>query len=398
MHLIYLSPVPWNSFKQRPHRFVEWFHEATGASVLWIDPYPTRFFSLKDLLATRKKEPTGCHDCPHWLTVKSINSLPIEPLRFISRLNHLLWQDIFSTVDKILAKGEALLAIGKPSKLAILLLQRYPFGMSLYDAMDDFPAFYGGLSQQSFAATERKIARVVGTMVVSSTTLHDKWSLERPVILAKNASAIEGAPACSREARNGTAPVLGFVGTVAVWFDWQMVVNLAKANPQVCVRIIGPRHTPVPVKLPNNIELLPECFNGDAIRAMREFSVGLIPFKRNRLTASVDPIKYYEYRALGLPVISSYFGEMLQRPDDDGLFLMDDKTDAAELVAQALEVPQATDWIERFREENSWASRFDSIDIFMRSEYARSREYRIPRGKIQNNGSSGLRKSNGEAA
>jgi hypothetical protein len=285
-------------------------------------------------------------------------------------------------VNKILAEGEALLAIGKPSKLAMLLLQRYPFGMSLYDAMDDFPAFYGGLSRHSFAATERKIARVVGKMVVSSTTLRDKWSRERPVILAKNASAIAGAPACPQVGRNGSAPVLGFVGTVAAWFDWQMVVNLAKANPHACIRIIGPRHTPVPTKLPGNIELLPECYNGDAVRAMREFSVGLIPFRRNRLTASVDPIKYYEYRALGLPVISSLFGEMLQRSDDDGLFFMDDQTDAAELVARALLSPRRTDWIERFREDNSWASRFDSIDIVLRSQNVRTVTSRKAQGNL----------------
>jgi hypothetical protein len=382
MNLIYLSPVPWNSFKQRPHRFVEWFHGVTGGSVLWIDPYPTRFLSLRDLLASRKKETSGCHDYPEWLTVKSVSSIPIEPLGFVSRLNHLLWQDVFSRVDKILASDDAMLAIGKPSKLAVILLKKYRFRMSLYDAMDDFPAFYHGLSRQSFSATERKIAHTVSKMVVSSTTLHKKWSLDRPVILAKNASAIAGDSACSKVGRNGSAPVLGYVGTVASWFDWPMVVDLAKSNPHAIVRIIGPQHTPTPTHLPANIELLPECYNGDAIREMRAFSVGLIPFKRNRLTASVDPIKYYEYRALGLPVISSYFGEMMQRPDDDGLFFMDDQTDAATLVAQALDVPRSSDCIDDFRENNSWASRFESIDLLIWPEHAHSRKNRNLQGPV----------------
>lgn len=375
MQLIYLSPVPWNSFKQRPHRFVEWFHEATGCSVLWIDPYPTRFLSVSDLLSVRNpREAGGCHDYPHWLTVKNVSSIPVEPLRVVSRLNHLLWRDIFSAVESVLAKGETLLAIGKPSKLALTLLQRYTFGMSLYDAMDDFPAFYGGLSRLSFANTERRIVRTVNKMVVSSTALRDKWCRERPVILAKNASAIVGAPASSVVQSSDRVPVLGYVGTVASWFDWDMVADLARANPGVCIRIIGPRYTPVPAHLPGNIELLPECYNGDAIRAMREFSVGLIPFKRNRLTASVDPIKYYEYRALGLPVISSSFGEMLRHPHDEGLFLMDETTDTAELVARTLKMPRCTDGIACFRENNSWANRFDGIDLLWHSGSAQSRE------------------------
>lgn len=42
MQLVYLSPLPWDSFSQRPHQFVEWFHNKHGGEVLWIDPYPTR--------------------------------------------------------------------------------------------------------------------------------------------------------------------------------------------------------------------------------------------------------------------------------------------------------------------------------------------------------------------
>jgi hypothetical protein len=58
-----------------------------------------------------------------------------------------------------------------------------------------------------------------------------------------------------------------------------------------------------------------------ALRAMREFAVGLIPFKVDALTEGVDPIKYYEYRALGLPVVGTPFGELRRKTGDGGLFL-----------------------------------------------------------------------------
>ena len=56
-------------------------------------------------------------------------------------------------------------------------------------------------------------------------------------------------------------------------------------------------------------------------------SAGIIPFKVNRLTAAVDPIKYYEYRAAGLPVISTEFGEMRQRRADPRICLVNRCTD-----------------------------------------------------------------------
>ena len=50
MRLVYLSPVSWHSFAQRPHELVRQFHAATQAPVLWVEPYPTRLPVLADLL------------------------------------------------------------------------------------------------------------------------------------------------------------------------------------------------------------------------------------------------------------------------------------------------------------------------------------------------------------
>jgi hypothetical protein len=49
VQLIYLSPVPWASFRQRPHEFAEWFHRRLRARVLWVEPYPVRLPRWSDL-------------------------------------------------------------------------------------------------------------------------------------------------------------------------------------------------------------------------------------------------------------------------------------------------------------------------------------------------------------
>ena len=92
---------------------------------------------------------------------------------------------------------------------------------------------------------------------------------------------------------------------------------------------------------------------------MTEFAVGLIPFKRNDLTRFVDPIKYYEYRALGLPVVSSAFGEMTNRRDTPGVFLSENTADIPWLMEQALAFREPLDDTLLFREANSWTKRFE---------------------------------------
>jgi hypothetical protein len=157
--------------------------------------------------------------------------------------------------------------------------------------------------------------------------------------------------------------VLGYVGTLGRWFDWDLVIALAQANPENRIRLIGPVFTPAPCVLPANIELLPECSHATAITAMATFSVGLIPFKLNRLTASVDPIKYYEYRALGLPVISTRFGEMAQREQEPGVWIVNQGTDLHKTAVEALASKSDRSTIHQFRENNLWANRFSATPV-----------------------------------
>ena len=90
----------------------------------------------------------------------------------------------------------------------------------------------------------------------------------------------------------------------------------------------------------------------------------VIPFVENSLTACVDPIKYYEYRALGLPVLSSAFGEMTRRRGHNGVYLIDRNANMTELVSEALANCATAESTAHFRLNNSWERRFDQAGIF----------------------------------
>src|SRR6478736_4367402 len=100
MRLVYLSPVPWTSFAQRPHKFVEWFHKRTGAHVLWIDPYPTRLPELADFRSRPAASPEEQQSLREWISVVRPSALPIEPLLGLSLINKLMWKPIFHQVKE----------------------------------------------------------------------------------------------------------------------------------------------------------------------------------------------------------------------------------------------------------------------------------------------------------
>lgn len=367
MRLVYLSPVPWASFAQRPHRLVEWFHARQGEEVLWVDPYPTRFPGIFDLFRKNPRVVTVTPlsvEVPPWLRMVQPRALPIEPLPGSGLLNRYLWNDVLAEVDQFIASRRCMVGIGKPSTMALQILSRNRGVQSFYDAMDDFPAFYEGLSRKAMVRRERAVATQVTKILVSSSALAKRLNgYNRNVFVALNACMVETIPMARFNPERKEPPILGYVGTIGHWFDWPLVIALANSAPMMRIRLIGPMYCQLPGKLPENIEILPACKHAAAIRAMQDFSVGLIPFKRIDLTASVDPIKYYEYRALGLPVLSTYFGEMTLREKQSGVYLVNDQSDFLRVLEQALAYEPDKNEILKFRNEHTWGAHFDASGI-----------------------------------
>jgi hypothetical protein len=364
MQLIYLSPVPWASFAQRPHKFVEWFHASTGGDVLWVDPYPTRFPLLSDFHRLGTQSFKENRQSPTWLNVVRPKALPIEPIPASGLVNELMWHSALNDIDLFIRRNPTILCMGKPSVMALTVLKRHKDITSVYDAMDDFPLFYTGFSRLSMRWRERKLIGRVSQVLVSSTALKNRLSTVRPDIqLVANGLDASLLPIPKMVSNTRKKKILGYVGTIGSWFDWEWVIALAKARPADVVRLIGPVFVRSAHSLPENIEMLPTCTHQDALRAMLDFDIGLIPFKINELTFSVDPIKYYEYRALGLPVLSTEFGEMALRNNEEGTFLINSKQEFNNLVQKALSYCPDEKIIQQFKASNAWEVRFEAARI-----------------------------------
>lgn len=364
MQMIYFSPVPWASFAQRPHKFVEWLHARTDAATVWVDPYPTRLPVMSDFRRVGSREVHAGDAPPPWLEVLKARALPIEPIPYVEQMNTCYWGPLLHRLERFASVERTLVAIGKPSLLALQLLDRVPEAVSLYDAMDNFPAFYQGLSRVSMHRRERQLMQRTTKVLTSSTRLKQRWSALRDDIqLIPNGLDPAALPKISRREARQRSRILGYVGTISSWLNWPWLIALAEARPYDVVRLIGPVLAPAPAALPGNIEMLPPCGHRDALVAMQDFDVGLIPFVENDLTDFVDPIKFYEYHSLGLPVLSTRFGEMALRDGESGTFLTNGRGDLAKQIDLALRYVAPAASIAEFRSANAWTVRFDSADI-----------------------------------
>lgn len=365
-NLVYLSPVPWASFAQRPHKFVEWFHSKTGGEVLWIDPYPTRFPRISDLRRIGSSASYAVPEIPEWIRVLRPRTLPLEPIFGSEWINKIFWRPVLNEAIHFSKDRDTFLVIGKPSLFALALLKAQKNLRTVYDAMDSFSSFYSGFTRRAVLRREKQLVQRVDELWVTSTRLKQRWIALKPelkmVLNALDLSLLP-APAPDQRARDRGSKIFGYVGTIADWFDWEWVISLAVVRTNDVIRLIGPVFRQPTMDLPRNIEFLPECPHAVALGAMRSFDVGLIPFMRTELTESVDPIKFYEYRALGLPVLSTDFGEMTFRDGDPGIFISKNIGDLAKVAMSALSHVDDVKSARSFAADNSWAARFGAAKL-----------------------------------
>ncbi|HYO15165.1 MAG TPA: glycosyltransferase, partial [Thermoanaerobaculia bacterium] len=99
---------------------------------------------------------------------------------------------------------------------------------------------------------------------------------------------------------------VGYFGYLAgAWFDWELIAEAARLRPSWRFYLIGYGGSPEEVHLPGTVTLLGKQPQRDLAAYAANWDVAVIPFKPDRLAAGADPIKTYEYLAMGLPVVAT---------------------------------------------------------------------------------------------
>ena len=96
-----------------------------------------------------------------------------------------------------------------------------------------------------------------------------------------------------------TRRMVGYVGHLTeAWFDWELVIEIAKQNPQIVFEIIGfgvsPNIRSQVVEI-GNIRLVGSVDPGKLRFYAERWDYAILPFREGELARAVDPIKIYEY-------------------------------------------------------------------------------------------------------
>ncbi len=108
-------------------------------------------------------------------------------------------------------------------------------------------------------------------------------------------------------------PVIGFVGSLGPWVDYDLLRQAANMTPEWSYVIVGPVNAGIdlkPLQVLPNVHLTGAVAHAELPSYLATFDCGLIPYLINDFTEYTFPSKMAEYLAAGLPVVSTPLPEL----------------------------------------------------------------------------------------
>ncbi len=308
MKVVWLAEVKWAYLKTRKQQIIT--RRPRDVELLYVEPY--------------------VRGAPNDYTVREENGLGRVTVPFLKSPPNFFWRVVLwpSSTRGIVThiasrKLRRILAERgfEGDDVAVVISNIYAVGalagmrrrVVVYDCNDAHDAFPGmpGWTGRYFLETARTADAVVASSRVLKERLDELRGRSDTVLIGNGVDLgnFESKPGASP---SGARPVLGYLGAVAPWLDFDLIADLAVAHGEWDIVLVGPvlggagRELARVLDLPN-VSHRPPVPHEEVPRVLASFSLALIPFRINELTRGVNPNKLYEYLAAGLPVVTTDF-------------------------------------------------------------------------------------------
>ena len=348
-HIYLFSPIPYSFLHQRPQKLADQFAER-GIPVTFIEPC-----GLSEYLGGRKKGLVGLvlYSLVFQalgvlaLLVPGLSGVPrrkqgspaaprgmrIVPMPIVYPSNRVDWPLLEALNASVFRQALRFRVLGamREGEHSVALVENPFWGAVLregdfdriaYDCLDELTLFSGRASAGRFAGYEHRLLKLASATFVTAEALERRLR-----------TMLDAGPAPVRvpngvdfdwfQSRGAAAPddladvhhpVAGYVGVLRDWFDYDLVGRLARGMPDIMFIVVGPLDFDfrnAHLRSQPNLRWLGRKEYADMPRYIGAFDVCLIPFVEGKVTETTNPVKVFEYFAMGKPVVSTPMHELI---------------------------------------------------------------------------------------
>ncbi|MEG2857810.1 MAG: glycosyltransferase, partial [Clostridia bacterium] len=195
-------------------------------------------------------------------------------------------------------------------------VKNIPHSALVYDCVDRHSAYKGLINVETVNKMEADLARKSDQVLATAIGLYDTLSSYNPdAVMLPNGVNFEhfnsgafGALPVPDDMINLQRPIIGFSGMLQECIDYAAIEQVAKERPDWSVVLVG---GPMPgvnldyLKKYSNIHFLGLKKYDEMPAYLGAFDVCLNAFRSGNLAKDVSPLKFFEYLAVGKPVVST---------------------------------------------------------------------------------------------
>jgi glycosyltransferase involved in cell wall biosynthesis len=379
--LVFFSDIAWDSLHQRPQHLAMKLSQTMR--VLWVEPVT---LGRRVVLSPVELAPDLYRMMVPAFPLTARNRWIRRIAVITSRLRVL--REAVARVQRVLL-GRGLRRIRPAGDHTVCLVENFQL-MPIVDAVkplrivfdyiDDvfgfatFPAF---VRSEWLAALERADAITVTSPTLRKRILDIKF---RDVRIIRNGVEFRrfADPADTHRPADLPPPgstVVGYVGSIYPWLDFGLLDRTIGTMTDLSFVMVGPLHPAVAREMARLVRHRNFSFLGlkpyeDVPAYMRNLDVAIIPFKRTLLTEGVNPVKLYEYSAVGVPTVATDFSDDTR---DFARIVLIARTEAefAAHIRTAIRRHadrEFTRGLSSFAAENDWDSRAQEFSALLQPE------------------------------
>jgi glycosyltransferase involved in cell wall biosynthesis len=315
--ILYFGIIQWEDIKQRPQ------HLAEGLSENYFVYYFNPGMGFKQFISNFITKNWGNISFQkqinkNLIVFDPIISIPFnKDIKILNKIHGLLLRLFVKFLIEFCDISPTILWFSFPDQIEVLNLKLGNHPLKCYDCMDEY-SNYRERKNPNHEANEKKMLKKVDLVFTTSSLL-----LEKCVQLNQNSFLIENGVEFEHFNKvltlnksdlvlnKGSNTIIGFFGTIGEWIDLDLLDFLATKRPEWIFIIIGP--VEIDVSRFNNRENV-KFFGRIDYKLLPmyliSFNVCLILFKINTLTNSVNPVKLFEYAAVGKPIVTTNIFEL----------------------------------------------------------------------------------------
>ena len=368
-NIIILSSVDWDTHRQLHHELTDYFIKKNNR-ILFVENTGSRSIQIKDFSRIKNRiynfiaSKRGFKILNKNLTLFTPLFIPFHFNFFIQKINNffvsnsiLNWSKYFNFYDPIIINFV-------PNPITLSLMKNLKSKLKIYYMADDMTS---GIKKRN--NIEKKIINISDFIFYTSENLKKKILNKNKHFLPNGVNINKFFKNFKKRSYNAKKPFkIGYVGAIRDILDQKLILSISKKFPKDKIYLLGPILTDCKeLKNKKNLIFLGEKKHEEVLFYLKKFNIGIIPYKVNKFTNSINPLKIYEYISAGLPVVSTKISAvkfLLKKQKNLSIFVSESNKQFLNHILKIKNRYRSIDkkTAKKFGYQNSWNNRFNILE------------------------------------